>query len=286
MPLFTGRNAAVTGTVLAAWAASHAVGVGEAADAILLVVGVAALGLQAFQGGWELGQFLMVAANAQTDCDLEIASQHLAKAVISLGVATLTSLIMRSGGKAGAAAGGEDALAVEGEAGALANLSAVQAKHASLIMKYLRGAGVSEGDLSSHLSGWNLDFRVYETTLEEGDEVIQYTRNMGHFVPGKSEYVVEAGTEVRGTDYVGGDQAGNYFGLHGATMDGVGINSGFAGRTAYVFRVQRRITVLEGTAAAVPKTLQFGIGGTGGQTQLLIRKNDLISLVGVGAANP
>src|ERR1700722_8460977 len=78
--LFTKEYAIITGSVLAAWAASHAIGVGEAVDAILMGAGVIALGVQAFQGGRELGKFLLAAANARTEEDLEAASRHLAVA--------------------------------------------------------------------------------------------------------------------------------------------------------------------------------------------------------------
>jgi hypothetical protein len=98
--LFTAESAVITGTVLTAWAISHAFGVGEAVDLILAGAAVVTMGWQAFQGGRELGNFLRIGATAQNERDLDEASTHLARAVIALGVVTITALIMRAGGRA------------------------------------------------------------------------------------------------------------------------------------------------------------------------------------------
>ncbi len=78
---------------LALLAISHAFGVGEIADAALFIVGTAALGLDAWRGGKEIGEFIVGSLNAQTETDLDKAGQHLAKAVSILGIDTLLTMV-------------------------------------------------------------------------------------------------------------------------------------------------------------------------------------------------
>jgi hypothetical protein len=86
--------AIVAGTLIA-WTASHAFGVGEIADLILLVVGFAALGLSVFSGAKELFAFATDALGAQTEADLDRAAHHFATAVNILGIAVITALLLR-----------------------------------------------------------------------------------------------------------------------------------------------------------------------------------------------
>jgi hypothetical protein len=97
--LFSGENLAITAGVLTAWGASHLVGVGEAADVVLVIGGVLTLGWQAFGVGKDIGSFAYVAANAQTYADLDRAARHLARAVVTLGVGTFLALIMKFGSR-------------------------------------------------------------------------------------------------------------------------------------------------------------------------------------------
>ncbi|MBI1833061.1 MAG: hypothetical protein HYR84_16600 [Planctomycetes bacterium] len=97
--LFNAQNLAITGGVLAAWGASHLIGVGEVVDIILLVVGVVTIGLQAIQAARDIGKFLTIAAHAKSDHDLDIAANHLARAVVTIGVAAFIALIMKAGAK-------------------------------------------------------------------------------------------------------------------------------------------------------------------------------------------
>jgi len=97
--LFSGANLAITCGVLAVWGASHLIGVGEVVDAGLVVVGTIVIGWQAFQAGRDIGQFLLIAANAQSSQDLDRAANFLARAVVTIGVTAFIALIMKATGK-------------------------------------------------------------------------------------------------------------------------------------------------------------------------------------------
>src|SRR3954470_16150664 len=56
--LLSPTNIAVTTGVFALWGASHAVGVGELADAVLLALGIITLGSMAFEVAGSIGQFV------------------------------------------------------------------------------------------------------------------------------------------------------------------------------------------------------------------------------------
>jgi hypothetical protein len=93
--LFTGANLAITGGVLSVWAASHALGVGAAVDVGLVVVGTVAVGWQVFEGGRDIGRFLVTAANAKSTNDLDRAACFLARAVITLGLVAFIGMIVK-----------------------------------------------------------------------------------------------------------------------------------------------------------------------------------------------
>jgi hypothetical protein len=124
--LFSSVNIRITGGVLAFWGASHFFGVGEAADVVLLGVGVVAIGGQAFVAARDLQDYLSIAAGAQTEADLDRAASHLAQAVVTIGVTAFIALVMKAGsrfvGRGGlsgraATASGEAIVRPAGEAG-------------------------------------------------------------------------------------------------------------------------------------------------------------------------
>jgi hypothetical protein len=78
------------------WAISHFFGVGEIADAVLLVGGVAALGMSAVQVGKEIIAFGLGVRNAETDADLEEAAKHFANAVVLGGITIVSSLFFKT----------------------------------------------------------------------------------------------------------------------------------------------------------------------------------------------
>jgi hypothetical protein len=86
---------AIIAGVLVAWVVSHAFGVGEIVDIILLVVGVFAIGFAVFSGIDHLYQFASGAYNAKTEGDLEVAADHLAKAIAILGIQAVLAVLFR-----------------------------------------------------------------------------------------------------------------------------------------------------------------------------------------------
>ena len=91
--------ALIAGT-LVVWAGSHAFGIGEIVDVILLGVGVVALGFAVFEGADELYNFTVGAIGARSEADLDSAGRHFARAVVLLGVSTLQAILMRGQGRA------------------------------------------------------------------------------------------------------------------------------------------------------------------------------------------
>ncbi len=82
-----------------AWGASHAFGIGEVVDVILLSVGVVCLGFSVFSGASELIDFITGAVGASTDADLDDAARHFARAVVLLGIATIQAVLLRGAKK-------------------------------------------------------------------------------------------------------------------------------------------------------------------------------------------
>ncbi|MGH7676372.1 MAG: hypothetical protein ACREMV_13960, partial [Gemmatimonadales bacterium] len=77
---------ATMAAVLAVWAASHFVGVGEVADVVLLAVGVIALGSVALEAAQELLAFGQSSVTARSEAELDKAARHFARAVALIGV--------------------------------------------------------------------------------------------------------------------------------------------------------------------------------------------------------
>lgn len=89
------QTLAIIAGTLVVWAGSHAFGVGEIVDIILLGIGVVALGFAVFEGAAELYNFVVGALGARSDADLEKAGRHFARAVTLLGVSTLQAILLR-----------------------------------------------------------------------------------------------------------------------------------------------------------------------------------------------
>lgn len=86
---------AIMAGVLAVWAASHFVGVGEIADVALLVGGWLTIGAGAVAGCRKLLSFGLGTYNARTDADLERAAKDLVEAVSILGVEVALGLLFK-----------------------------------------------------------------------------------------------------------------------------------------------------------------------------------------------
>ncbi|HKX31855.1 MAG TPA: peptidoglycan-binding protein, partial [Blastocatellia bacterium] len=80
---------------LVVWAGSHAFGVGEIIDVVLLVGGLLFLGMAIFDVARELGDFLTLTSTATNEQDLDEAASHLARAIAIIGVAAFMALIAK-----------------------------------------------------------------------------------------------------------------------------------------------------------------------------------------------
>ena len=89
----------IAGTLIF-WVGSHAFGIGEIVDIILLGIGAVSLGFAVFEGADELYKFATGAISANCEDDLEKAGKHFARAVILLGISTLQAILLKGQGKA------------------------------------------------------------------------------------------------------------------------------------------------------------------------------------------
>lgn len=86
---------AMIGGILVAWIVSHAFGIGEIIDIIILVIGIAAIGFAVFNGLDYLYDFASGVYGAKTLQDLEKAADDLAKAIGILGVQAVLAILFR-----------------------------------------------------------------------------------------------------------------------------------------------------------------------------------------------
>lgn len=91
---------AVVVAVIVVWVGSHAVGVGEAVDILLLATGFIFLGFEAVDAMRHLVSFGSIALDAQSVADLDRAGSHLASAIAIIGIDTVIVLLTRGGVKA------------------------------------------------------------------------------------------------------------------------------------------------------------------------------------------
>jgi hypothetical protein len=81
--------------VLGAWAASHAVGIGEAADLLLIAGGVIFIGREAVDAAMHLGGFVSATFGASSEADLDRAASHLSSMVAIVGIDAALVLLTR-----------------------------------------------------------------------------------------------------------------------------------------------------------------------------------------------
>jgi len=86
--------AIMVGTLIA-WAGSHAFGIGEVVDLVLLGIGLLSVGFSIFSGAGHLVEFVETALDASTNEDLDEAGRHFASALVILGIATIQALLLR-----------------------------------------------------------------------------------------------------------------------------------------------------------------------------------------------
>jgi hypothetical protein len=93
------QTLAIAAGILVIWAGLHFTGVGEVADAAILVVGWIALGAAAWQGARELITFAIGVKQARTPQDIDRAADHLAKAIGLIGIQAVLSLLLHTAPK-------------------------------------------------------------------------------------------------------------------------------------------------------------------------------------------
>ncbi len=93
------QTLAISAGILVIWAGLHFTGVGEVADAAILVVGWIAVGAAALQGARELIAFAVGVNQAKTSQDIDQAAVHLATAIGLIGVQAVLSLLLHTAPK-------------------------------------------------------------------------------------------------------------------------------------------------------------------------------------------
>ncbi len=89
------ESLAIIGGTLIVWVGSHAFGVGELVDVVLLVAGVFTLGFSVFEGGQAFIDFTSAALGANSESDLDQAGKDFAKAVTLLGIGVIQAFLLR-----------------------------------------------------------------------------------------------------------------------------------------------------------------------------------------------
>jgi hypothetical protein len=96
---------AMVGGTLVVWIGSHAFGIGEFVDLVLLGAGAAILGFSALEGAKGLYDFAKLALAARSESDLDQAGQSFARAVLLLGVSTVQAILLHGQGRMAIARG-------------------------------------------------------------------------------------------------------------------------------------------------------------------------------------
>jgi len=89
------QNLATIAGTLVFWAGSHAFGVGEIVDIILLGAGAISFGFSIFEGSSELLNFAVEATNTNCIPDIDSAAKHFARATTLLGLSSLQVVLLR-----------------------------------------------------------------------------------------------------------------------------------------------------------------------------------------------
>ncbi|NJD05819.1 MAG: peptidoglycan-binding protein, partial [Methylococcaceae bacterium] len=117
MMLLSPESLAMIAGTFVLLAASHAFGIGEVIDIVLLITGAYFLGRQVFEVAGDLNDFLVLTCNASDRKELDQAADHLSRVIAVIGVAAFIALLSRVKlRKGGGKAGGGVAAAEEAEA--------------------------------------------------------------------------------------------------------------------------------------------------------------------------
>lgn len=105
LALLRPESVATIGGTLIVWAGSHAFGLGEVVDVLLLGVGFIGFGFSVFEGASEFAAFVEGACSARSDYELQASAQHFARAVTILGISAVQTLLLRGRSQAAIARG-------------------------------------------------------------------------------------------------------------------------------------------------------------------------------------
>jgi hypothetical protein len=99
MELLSPTTLAILATTLVLWAGSHAIGVGEAVDILMLIGGFVFIGFEAYDALKHLIAFVQLSVGATSEHDLDLAGDHLARAIAIIGVDIALAVLTHGAGK-------------------------------------------------------------------------------------------------------------------------------------------------------------------------------------------
>ena len=138
--------------VMVIWAGSHVFGVGFAVDAVMLVSGVVFLGLEVWDIADDFGDYLSKTAAAETQAQLDEASNHLARIIVVLGVEVFMVVIAKASGRNARAARKEAEVQLKPQDRKTDGLDEVATVEGDGVDGYDAGAEVVADDASNQIS--------------------------------------------------------------------------------------------------------------------------------------
>jgi hypothetical protein len=270
--LLSPANLAITTAVLVAWAASHAIGVGEVVDVGLLVYGLITLGTMALDVGKDLGAYLRIAAGATSAQELDQAATHLAQAVSILGVTLFAALIMKNASKVAGAAkpviktppsARYFALTAEEwlyKAG-FRRVAPMARAGTETALRFLDSKKnfASEGDVTGWLRGMDLSKPVSVKHCAAGETLIGYLQLKPNVVAKIKANPSKAAEIIKGLQ-PHELEIGRFFTKAGTSNRQLGIAD--QNRIYVKFRVEGAVSALESTASPIKDTWTVRAGGT------------------------
>lgn len=247
--LFTPESIGITVGVLGTWAASHAIGIGQGVDAVLLAWGLYALGGQAIDIAKDIWRFVTEAIDASSQRELDDAASCLARAVALIGVGAFVAFIMRAGGKLKRTKPGRDGLTEW-----LNKLG--RPKEPPQVRQKIKMAGeffsnyVDDAKVVEFLKGIDFSKNVGRTTfLRDGPS--KSSKGRSAMTVGPSPQSIEVDPNNILVQW-SGSRVGNWFSKSGVSADKIGLSD--ARRRLRYFRVKKDVSVLESYAIETSDT--------------------------------
>ena len=106
MSFLTTKSVAIMVGTLVGLAVAQAFGIGELADALLLIAGIGFCGWGAVDGCRDLFHFVKTAIGARSEQDLDMAAHYFASAVVKIGVTAIMAFLLKKPLKSFREAGG------------------------------------------------------------------------------------------------------------------------------------------------------------------------------------